>query len=406
MIKIERELGSSLYEEVRKIVLKYQNDENCYYKKEQHHLYENVGWEVEKKFYNENGKVQFMNMDGNLVEVEIYRWHNHQHNGYSGLCGAPCLEATIYLTKEERQKVWELKICCGTLHYDGSVSALELPMDILRKKEESLEETLEEKDTTVLVGKEALKERESLFTLVSKQQEKIRFFLEKKEAILKNRDRELEEAKKKIISSYSIELSETEKETNLLRQELDEFSSLLHQYSTFDSVVISDIISQLISIYEEEKYSSTTLQYPSKRRVHGVMDSWEEDVDTRIRVIGSDLILSNYLHSKPLSDEVVCELISTGKVFLLSKESGYLQDNRNITFYHFTDGKFYCQVDFGEFGYVKDFIEQLVQYRLEANLENITIEEITFALKNYLHQHQENVIVLHGEKIKQKISNL
>ena len=81
-----------------------------------------------------------MNIDGDLVEIEINRWHNHQHNGYSGLCGAPCLEATIYLIKEERQKVWELKICCGTLHYDGSVSDLQLPVGILKEKEEKTEE--------------------------------------------------------------------------------------------------------------------------------------------------------------------------------------------------------------------------------------------------------------------------
>ena len=130
MIEIEKETGTLLYEKVKKIVLEHQNGANCYYNKEQHHLYENVGWEVEKNFYNENGKVQFMNIDGDLVEIEINRWHNHQHNGYSGLCGAPCYESTIYLIKEERQKVWELKICCGTLHYDGSVSDLQLPVGI------------------------------------------------------------------------------------------------------------------------------------------------------------------------------------------------------------------------------------------------------------------------------------
>lgn len=404
MIEIEKETGILLYEKVKKIVLEHQNEANCYYNKEQHHLYENVGWKVEKNFYNENGKVQFMNIDGNLVEIEINRWHNHQHNGYSGLCGAPCLEATIYLIKEERQKVWELKICCGTLHYDGSVSDLQLPVGILKEKEEKTEEKKD--DMVSSVNEEIREEQESLFTLISKQQEKIRSSLEEKEDILNNRNRELEEAKKKIISSYSTQLSENKTETDLLKKKLAEFILLLHQYSSFDSVVISDIISKLISVYEGEKYSSRTLQYFSKRVVHGVIDSWEEDVTTKVRIIGSDLILSNYLDSKTLCDEVICELISTGKAFLLSRESGCLRDSRNITFYHFDDGEFHCQVDFGDFDYVRDFIEQLIQYRLEANLENITAEEIIFALKNYLQQHHEDVIALHGEKIKQKISDL
>lgn len=403
MIEVEHELGRSLYDEIRKIILEHKNDENCSYQKKQHNLYENVGWEIKKNFYNEEGHAQFKNKNGDLVEIEISRWHSHQHNGYSGLCGSPCLNAVIYLNKDERQKVWELKINCRTLHYDGCVSSLEIPRDIL-KKESIVEEKVEE--VTDFIKKAPLEKKESLFSLIREKQGKVAESLEMRKSIFQKRDRKIAQMKEEIMNSYSTILTNNEQEITLFKTELNEFKILLHQYSTFHSDIIGEIIRELISIYEGEKYTYQMVQYTSRKIVHGVMDSWEKDVNTRIKLIGSDFIFETLLNSRNLNDDSINGLINTNEILLLSKEFDYIKGNSDLSFYSLDDSKINCHVHFGRFDYVKDFIDELIQYRFQHDLDDISKEDIILVLQDYLKRHQENVIMLHDKKIKQKISGV
>lgn len=152
MIEIEfedRDKIINLYNEIKDIIISKKDNENFKYIHEQHHLYEEEKYPgISKNYYNESGSVQFVNNEGKTIRLEIYRWHPHKHNSFNGLNGNPCLNAAIYLIKDDeeininevdnddkKELIWELCVTSGTLYYKAEVSDLEIPIDLLQEKQ-------------------------------------------------------------------------------------------------------------------------------------------------------------------------------------------------------------------------------------------------------------------------------
>ena len=153
MIEIEykeKEKVDSLYNEVKNIILTKKDNQSFDYKHKQHHLYEESEYPgISKNYYNESGSVEFENINGKIIGLEIYRWHPHKHNGCSGLNGNPCLTAVIYtIENEEKQVLWELNVKSGTLYYKAEVSSLEIPNDILQEKHIPYNSNIQENKVT------------------------------------------------------------------------------------------------------------------------------------------------------------------------------------------------------------------------------------------------------------------
>lgn len=126
MIEIEykeKEKVDNLYKKVKNIILNKKDNQSFDYNHKQHHLYEESEYPgVSKNYYNESGSVEFENINGKIIRLEIYRWHPHKHNGCSGLNENPCLTAVIYIIEnKEKQVLWELNVKSGTLYYKAEV---------------------------------------------------------------------------------------------------------------------------------------------------------------------------------------------------------------------------------------------------------------------------------------------
>jgi hypothetical protein len=123
MIEINKEQADAFYIEIKNMILAGKDKQGYNYEKKQHYLYEqDASPELRANFYNESGSLEIKNLSGEIIIVEINRWHPHKHNGWSGLNGNPCLSAIVYIKEgDEKRKIWELKVESRTLYYKSRV---------------------------------------------------------------------------------------------------------------------------------------------------------------------------------------------------------------------------------------------------------------------------------------------
>ena len=284
MIEIEykeKEKVDSLFNEVKNIILTKKDNQSFDYKHKQHHLYEESEYPgISKNYYNESGSVEFENINGKIIRLEIYRWHPHKHNGCSGLNGNPCLTAVIYtIENEEKQVLWELNVKSGTLYYKAEVSSLEIPNDILQEKHIPYNSNIQENKVTAMTEDEIEaeskiiepQETRILFDEIANLYNKYKSVEQVKEELLLKRKKEIEEATEKIIKSYSQKLTQNNEDITSTKKELNDFEKSFAKYSTFNIDLVGKALQQLISIVESEEYLYKQVTQKFKKRVHGVM---------------------------------------------------------------------------------------------------------------------------------------
>lgn len=419
MIEIEykeKEKVDSLFNEVKNIILTKKDNQSFDYKHKQHHLYEESEYPgISKNYYNESGSVEFENINGKIIRLEIYRWHPHKHNGCSGLNGNPCLTAVIYtIENEEKQVLWELNVKSGTLYYKAEVSSLEIPNDILQEKHIPYNSNIQENKVTAMTEDEIEaeskiiepQETRILFDEIANLYNKYKSVEQVKEELLLKRKKEIEEAAEKIIKSYSQKLTQNNEDITSTKKELNDFEKSFAKYSTFNIDLVGKTLQQLISIVESEEYLYKQVTQKFKKRVHGVMDSWDEDTQTKARIIVRKDKLMNYYDSSDKSESKINELVKNGDALLLSEQDINTRNNKKITFYTSQDGQVLCHVDYGRFSYIKEFIDSIVQYRFQNNMIEFTEQDMLSFMRTFVISHKDIIMENYGTKIKEKTLSL
>lgn len=415
MIKIEykeKEKVDNLYNQVKNIILTKKDNQSFEYNYKQHHLYEELEYPgISKNYYDESGSVEFENIDGKIIKLEIYRCHHHKHNGCSGLNGNPCLTAVIYTVEnEEKQMLWELNVESATLYYKAEVSSLEIPTDILQEKQISNNSNIRENKITtkikdeIEVKSQVMKPQETKILLdeIVELYNKCKNLEQVKEELLLKRKEEIEKATEKIMKSYSMKLSQNNEDITYIKKELIDFNKLFSKYSTFNIDLVGKVLQQLISIVENEEYLYKQVTHKFKKRVHGVMDSWDEDIEIKVGIIVRKDKLKNCYDSSYESE--INKLVKNGNALLLSEQDIY--NNKEITFYTFQDGHFLCCIDFGRFDYIKEFIDNIVQYRFQNDIIEFTEKDMLIFMKNFVNWHKDIIMKNYSSKIKEKTLSL
>lgn len=416
MIEIEykeMEKVDSLYNEVKNIILTKKDNQSFDYNHEQHHLYEESEYPgISKSYYNESGSVEFENINGKIIRLEIYRWHPHKHNGFSGLNGNPCLTAVIYtIENEEKQVLWKLNVKSGTLYYKAEVSSLEIPNDILQEKHIPSNSNVLENEITedeIEVERKIIEPQETriLFDEIANLYNKYKSVEQVKEELLLKRKKEIEEATAKIIKSYSQKLNQNNEDITSTKKELNDFEKLFAKFSTFNIDLVGKALQQLISIIESEEYLYKQVTHKFKKRVHGVMDSWDEDAQTKVRIIVRKDKLMNYYDSSDKIESKINELVKNGDALLLSEQDINTRNNKKITFYTSQDGQVLGHVDYGRFSYIKEFIDSIVQYRFQNNMIELTEQDMLSFMRTFVISHKDIIMENCGTKIKEKTLSL
>lgn len=412
MIEIEykeKEKVDNLYSQVKNIILSKNDNQSFDYKYKQHHLYEESEYPgISKNYYNESGSVEFKNINDKIIRLEIYRWHPHKHNGCSGLNGNPCLTAVIYtIENEEKQILWELNVKSGTLYYKAEVSSLEIPNDILQEKHIASNSNIHENEVTadeIKLQNQTIELQETriLFDEITNLYNKYKSAEQIKEEFLLKRKKEIEETTEKIIKSYSQKLTQNNEDIISAKKELNDFDKLFAKYSTFNMNLVGMSIQRLISIVESEEYLYEQVTHKFKKRVYGVMDSWDEDTQTKARIVVRKDKLMNCYDSSCKSESKITQLVKNGDVLLLSEQDINNHNNKKITFYTSQDGQVVCHVDFGKFDYIKEFIDGIVQYRFQNDMIEFTEKDMLSFMRSFITGHKDIIMKNYSSRMKEK----
>jgi len=168
---------------------------------------------------------------------------------------------------------------------------------------------------------------------------------------------------------------------------------------------VGNAIQQLISLVESEEYCYSQVTHNFKNRIHGVMDSWDESVKTKAKIIVKKDMAMECYDSSYKDKSKINELVKNGYALLLSEQSINRCDNENISFYTSKDGQVVCHVDFGRFNYIEKFINNMVQYRFQNKLLDFTEKDILLFMKDFVIKHKNIIIKNHTSKIKEKLLN-
>ena len=414
MIKVDykdEKIIDSLYGEIKDFILSNKDKPQYSYSKHQHHLYEESDYPgISKNYYNETGSFEFENNNGKTIILEIDRWHPHKHNGCSGLNGNPCLNAQIYvLNSNEKELLWELKVGSGTLHWEAEVTSLEIPKDILIPKTEEKEddiviETISD-DKTIQTPQEYIDDRD-LFDELTKAHKQYSDANERKNNVISERENAIENAKNQIITEYSKKVNDCDGVIEKALSDLNSYEELISKYSTFNQDMISVVITELVKIIEGKEFLYKTVVDKYKNVVHGPMDSWDENVERKVKIIvdsnkAQDFYDNSYAYDYKKYISKIDQLVEDGYAILLSGDN-----SKNITFLSSEDGQISYLVNFGKFNYIKDFVDELIQYRFQRRKDDIAKEDIILCMQKFISKYEDQIAKNYVSNVNARVLKL
>jgi len=404
----EKEKIDNLYNKVKDILLSKKDNDSFNYEHRQHHLYEESDYPgISKNYFNENGSVEFENINGEIIRIEISRWHPHQHNGCSGLNGNPCLNAKIY---SNEQLIWELEVRSGTLTYHAEVSSLELPINDIKEKE--IEHNSEEVKNAKINNNKSTTDAENsietpiLFEEFKRIQNENSSIEHSNEALLTQRDLEIKRETERIIKEYEEKIKQNNDENYSTKKQLKDLEEAILNYSTFDLELLGKCLEKLVSIFEGESFLYKEATHNSKITKHGVMDSWEEDVKTKVKMIVKESKLTNNYNSASSDNNAIDKLITDGNAIVLEEKDFFLRDSDIITIYKLKENQLISNINFNKFGYVKEFIDNIIQFRFQHNKIKFNEKDILNYMKNFILEKKDMILKNQNKKLEEKILKL
>ena len=389
-----------LYNEIKEIILKNKANKTYKYEKESYLSNRDIDEETKNKYFRENGKVSFQNTHGEIIVIEISRWHSYKRWSRYGIYETPSFEAKIYVGN---QIVWNLKSYC--VDSFSEITSLEIPKNILITKEENLEQKQTiETITNVESDKEDndILDTRILFEELNNAYQHYYLANCEKEKILLERKSKIEKSVEEIMLSYSKKIEHSDLTIKNFQTELNNYAHLITKYSTFDENLIGCAIAKLISIIENKIFIYRDVLNKYNKRIHGSIDSWDEERQTKASIIVDSDKYDNYSEY----ESKLNELVLNGKAIILSESNQYAYKNSNITFFTLNKEHIVCNINLENFNYIKDFINQLVQYRFERKLDTFSKNDMIICMQIFLSKYKEKILQNYTSTLEQKLLKL
>ncbi len=205
--------------------------------------------------------------------------------------------------------------------------------------------------------------------------------LDNKDNIKKQQMQDVATAVAKIEREYNISLDSNNVDLNNIIEEIHSQCKIIEQYSTFNIKDISNILASLISIYESESFLVENLSY----KVKGAL-------------FNDALLIINKKKYEHLSSKFVIQekdiniLVKNGFAIKLLKDFSKSQFPTKISFYKADSmGRINQKVNFRSFTYIRDFMEYVINYRIENNLDEISFDELEMLRNEFINFNIEEI---------------
>lgn len=178
---------------------------------------------------------------------------------------------------------------------------------------------------------------------------------------------------------------------------IDDLCKTVEKYSSFDVDRIGTILNQLITIFEGEMfvYQCTNL-YPSIN-----IDRVDSDVATKY----TNVIVLNSLSKSYYNERYLNSLVKNGNAIVLFKGEHPRPKKYNIKFYR-ADVNIMHRINqcvaFGKLAYVKDFIDYVINFKIENNIEDISFEQLNKLKDTFICMYLEQIKKWHEELDERK----
>ena len=229
----------------------------------------------------------------------------------------------------------------------------------------------------------------SLRKIKKEFQQKITNTEEVKKAKIKESTNSIEEKYNLIKENYENKLKETV-------EEIHNYCKKIEDFSTFNRNDVSYILADLVSIFEGKKYVVSQMSYhPEKSSPAQVQD---------ILVIIEEENLEKINATNHISERYLHHLLKYGKIVMLDPKFSLCKPEV-LKFYKYETGTINHNINFKNYQYLKDFIDFIINYRLEYNKSEISEEELKVLKNQFMTINKENIEKLLEAKAEKDIED-
>lgn len=162
---------------------------------------------------------------------------------------------------------------------------------------------------------------------------------------------------------YREKLNSLYSEVNALNLQIDEVCQGIEKYASFDSCQLGQVISSLVSIFEGEKFEYTVSKY------------YPLDKNEKQSVIKM-IVLSTRSFPEGYTERYVNSLIKKGNAMVLTRNGAMTSMFQQVYFYTAGENHTLVQnVGCGRFSYVKEFIDDVIDYKITLNKTQLSDPE-------------------------------
>ncbi len=211
--------------------------------------------------------------------------------------------------------------------------------------------------------------------------------------ILKNREKDIENAINQINLKYTDEINHNISEKKEIMNKYHQVRDLIEKYSTFNKKTLGQVLAELTSIYKQEEYISYSatimyyIMYNNSLPLKGLMitptydkreefsDMYIEDHNDRLIALANYYKTTNYYKSY---GETI-KIYETDEPALLHTNIVYNDDinnPKNVIF-------------------IKEFIDYVINYRIENKIDYISLEELEKLKDEFINNHQVEIEEYH-----------
>ncbi len=214
-----------------------------------------------------------------------------------------------------------------------------------------------------------------------------------KKKILKDREKDIENAINQINLKYTDEINHNISEKKEIMNKYSQVKDLIEKYSTFNKKTLGQVLAELTSTYKQEEYISYSatimyyIMYNNSLPLNGLMitptydkreefsDMYIEDHNDRLIALANYYKTTNYYKSY---GETI-KIYEADEPALLHTNIVYNNDinnPKNVIF-------------------IKEFIDYVINYRIENNIDDISLEELEKLKDEFINNHQVEIEEYH-----------
>ena len=412
MIKLTDDIkANQLYMQIKQIILEKEKNSSYKYESSQYLDKRDVDEEIKKLYLREEGEITFENINGDLVTAKISRWHQYKRWSRYGIYEVPSFKAEIYIGN---QLIWNLTSYCRDSFKgecsENKVSSLDIPLSILQEKENPFQESNDEQIIDETEEKKNIdvipQETRILFNEVKTLQNL--YFNEQQEAevLLDERTKKIEQETKRIMKEYEEKIKLNKTQNSVTKKQLKEFEKDISNYSSFNLETLGKCLEKLISVFEGDKFIYEEAIHEENTRIHGTMDSWDETVENKVKMIVREPKYKSNYFSKSCSNNVINNLVNNGDAIILTETNNHSRFSTKICIYALIDNQLVSSVNFDKFDYIKEFIDNIIQFRFENKKKDFNEEDMQEQMKKFLLDYKDRILENQKQKFEEKVLTL